>query len=197
MLTLSPVLMERYLAAAESISNRAIFTDIPPPSKRYLPGRFLHPYPHNAPEAEGQFRPLRPLDKNPIFSGPLVAGADYLKFNANDDLILRARFYSLKKDIAPAFAAIFISGPNLSDKSPEGEFDRLMGEALKTFKFLRILKIFELTSFDEKKLTGVEFLIQKRGDTKVAGIAVLCPPSGQEPPLMFIENISSEDPYFR
>ena len=72
-----------------------------------------------------------------------------------------------------------------------------MGEALKTFKFLRILKIFELTSFDEKKLTGVEFLIQKRGDTKVAGIAVLCPPSGQEPPLMFIENISSEDPYFR
>ncbi|MFM7098796.1 MAG: DUF1592 domain-containing protein [Gemmataceae bacterium] len=193
-LTLSPVLMERYLAAAESVANRAIFTEIPAPSKRYLAGRFLHPYPHNAPEAEGRFRPLRPLDKNPIFSGPLVAGADYLKFTADEDLILRARFYSKKKGDAPAYAAIFISGPNLVDPSPDSEVERLMGEALKTFKPLRILKTFELTSFDDKKLQEVEFPINRRGDIKVAGIAVVRPPDGQEPPLMFIENISSEGP---
>lgn len=193
-LTLSPVLMERYLAAAESVANRAVLTEIPSPAKRYLAGRFLHPYPHNTPEAEGRFRPLRPLDKNPIFSGPLVAGADYLKFTADEDLILRARFYSKKKGDAPAYAAIFISGPNLVDPSPEKEVDRLMGEALKTFKPLRILKTFELTSFDEKKLQEVEFPIHKRGDIKVVGIAVVRPPEGQEPPLMFIENLSSEGP---
>lgn len=193
-LTLSPVLMERYLAAAESVANRAILTEIPAPSKRYLAGRFLHPYPHNTPEAEGRFRPLRPLDKNPIFSGPLVGGADYLKFTADEDLIFRARFYSQKTGPAPAYAAIFISGPNLADPSPDSEVDTLMGEALKTFKPLRILKKFELTSSDAKKLQEVEFPIQKRGDIKVAGIAVVRPPDGQEPPLMFIENISSEGP---
>ena len=139
-LTLSPVLMERYLAAAESVANRAILTEIPAPSKRYLAGRFLHPYPHNTPEAEGRFRPLRPLDKNPIFSGPLVGGADYLKFTADEDLIFRARFYSQKTGQAPAYAAIFISGPKLADPSPDSEVDTLMGEALKTFKPLRILK---------------------------------------------------------
>ncbi|MFZ9794140.1 MAG: DUF1587 domain-containing protein, partial [Gemmataceae bacterium] len=193
-LTLSPVLMERYLAAAESVSNRAILTEIPAPSKRYLAGRFLHLYPHNTPEAEGRFRPLRPLDKNPIFSGPLVGGADYLKFTADEDLIFRARFYSQKTGPAPAYAAIFISGPKLADPSPDSEVDTLMGEALKTFKPLRILKKFELTSSDAKKLQEVEFPIQKRGDIKVAGIAVVRPPDGQEPPLMFIENISSEGP---
>ena len=193
-LTLSPVLMERYLAAAESVANRAIMTEIPAPSKRYLSGRYLHPYPNNTPEAEGRFRAIRPLDKNPIFSGPMVAAADYLKFSADEDLILRARFYSQKKGNAPAYGAIFISGPNLTDPSPDKEVDTLMGEALKTFKPLRILKVFELTSFDEKKLQDVEFLIQKRGDIKVAGIAVVRPPEGQEPPLMFIEHISSEGP---
>ena len=64
----------------------------------------------------------------------------------------------------------------------------------KTFKPLRILKKFELTSSDAKKLQEVEFPIQKRGDIKVAGIAVVRPPDGQEPPLMFIENLSSEGP---
>lgn len=193
-LTLSPVLMERYLAAAESIASRAVLTEIPKPSIRYLAGRFLHPYPHNAPEAEGRFRPLRPTDKNPIFSGPLIGNADYFKFSADEDLIFRARFYSQKKGDAPAYAAIFISGPKLIDPSPEEEVNRLMGEALKDFKPLRIVKIFELTASDEKKLQQVEFPIEHRGDIVRAGIAVVRPPEGQEPPLLFVENLSSEGP---
>ena len=193
-LTLSPVLMERYLAAAESIATRAILTEIPKPSVRYLAGRFLHPYPHNTPEAEGRFRPLRPTDKNPIFSGPLIGGADYFKFSADEDLIFRARFYSQKKSDAPAHIAIFISGPKLVDPSPDEEVNRLMGEALKDFKPLRILRIVELTASDEKKLQQVEFPIEHRGDITRAGIAVVRPPEGQEPPLLFVENLSSEGP---
>ena len=42
-LTLSPLLMERYLDAAETIANRVIVPDPPKPSVRYLAGRYLQP----------------------------------------------------------------------------------------------------------------------------------------------------------
>lgn len=193
-LTLSPLLMERYLAAAESLVERAVLTEIPPPPKRALQGRFLSPYPHEAPETQGRFRPLRPTDKNPVYSGPLVANADFLRFSADEDLILRARFYARKSGTAPAYAAVFISGRGLVDPSPEEEVNRLMGGALADWKPLRILKIVELTATDEKNLQEVEFPISRRGDIQRAGIAVVRPPEGQEPPQVFVEHIASEGP---
>ncbi len=42
-LTLSPVLMERYLAAAESIMSRAIPATAPKPTERAMSGRYLEP----------------------------------------------------------------------------------------------------------------------------------------------------------
>lgn len=193
-LTLSPVLMERYLAAAESIAQRVILVEPPPVPRRYLSGRFLQPFPHNTPEAEGRFRPFRPADSNPIFSGPLTAPADYLKFSAEDDLILRARLYAVPKGEAPVKVALFISGGNLADPSPDEEVDQLMGAALKMVKPLRILKIFEITARDEKKLQEIEFPINKRGDIQRAGVALVKPPEGEEVPNLFVENIWSEGP---
>lgn len=193
-LTLSPVLMERYLAAAETVVERAVLTEIPAPPRRALQGRFLHPYPHEAPGTQGRFRPLRPTDKNPVYSGPLVGDAAFLRLSADADLILRARFYARKTGDAPAYAALFISGSALVDPSPDEEVNRLMGEALKTFKPLRILKTVELTSTDEMNPQEVEFPISRRGDIARAGVAVVRPPEGQEPPLLFVEHIASEGP---
>ena len=55
-LTLPPVLMERYLAAAEGIMERAIQPNPPKPPKRWMNARYLEP---------GQAKPFRfrPLDK--------------------------------------------------------------------------------------------------------------------------------------
>ncbi|MEY4179057.1 MAG: hypothetical protein RLY70_2631 [Planctomycetota bacterium] len=193
-LTLSPVLMERYLAAAESIAERAILVKLPAVPRRYLSARFLHPYPHNAPEAEARFRPFRPADPNPIFAGPLTAGADYLKFTADADLILRARLYAAKETKLPVKVALFISGPNLPDASPDSEVDLLMGGNLKMCKPMRILKTFEITSNDPQKVQEIEFPISKRGDIQKVGVAVVRPAEGEPAPVLFIENIWSEGP---
>src|SRR6185369_15834195 len=40
-LSISPILMERYLAAAESVVNRAILVDLPKPRKQRTAGRDL------------------------------------------------------------------------------------------------------------------------------------------------------------
>lgn len=193
-LTLSPVLMERYLAAAESIAERAVLVKLPPVPRRYLAARFLHPFPHNAPEAEARFRPFRPADPNPIFAGPLTAGADYLKFTADADLMLRARLYAAKDAKLPVKVALFISGPNLADPSPDAEVDQLMGGNLKACKPMRILKVFEITSHDPQKIQEIEFPISKRGDIQKAGLAVVRPPEGEPAPTLFVENIWSEGP---
>lgn len=193
-LTLSPVLMEQYLAAAETVSQRVILANPPPPSKRYLSGRFLQP--NNAQTPQGRFRPMKPADPEPVNSGPFAAPGDYLKFSADADLILRANMYAevSEKSTSPVKVALFISGGKLADPSPDEEVDQLMGAALKTMKPLKILKIFEITARDAKSVQQIEFPINRRGDIQRAGLAVVKPPEGEEPPQLFIEHIWTEGP---
>ncbi|HVK15233.1 MAG TPA: DUF1592 domain-containing protein [Gemmataceae bacterium] len=55
-LTLSPVLMERYLAAAEAITARAILVDLPKPPQRWQSSKYLEPATN--PEKVGRYRPV-------------------------------------------------------------------------------------------------------------------------------------------
>lgn len=193
-LTLPPVLLERYLTAAEGIAERAIAVTIPPVPRRYLAGRFLHPYPNDLPGTGGRFRPMRPLDPNPIYSGPFAAGTDYLKFSSKDDFFLRVKLYAEPKGKSPVKVVLFLSGPKVKNPSPDAEVDKLMGAGLKAMKPIEILKTFEITARDDKKLQEIEFPINRRDDAQRAGIALLKPPSGEEPPLLFVEHIWSEGP---
>lgn len=191
-LTLSPILMEQYLAAAETIAQRVILPNPPSPARRYLAGRFLQP--NNAQTPQGRFRPLNPTAEAPVESGPFTADGGYLKFSADADLILRANMYAETKGSAPVKVALFISGGKLTDPSPDAEVDQLMGAALKGFKPLRILNVFEITARDAKSVQQIEFPIKRRGDIQRAGVAVVKPPEGEEPPQLFIEHIWTEGP---
>ena len=191
-LTLSPVLMEQYLAAAETVSQRVILANPPRPASRYLSGRYLQP--NNAQTPQGRFRPMNPADAEPVNSGPFAAPGDYLKLSADADLILRANMYAETKGTSPVKVALFISGGKLADPSPDEEVDQLMGAALKTMKPLKILKTFEIAARDAKSVQQIEFPINRRGDIQRAGLAIVKPPEGEEPPQLFIEHIWSEGP---
>lgn len=67
-LTMSPLLMERYLTAAEAIAQRVIPEKPAPPSTRHLSGRYLRP--NNAKTSEGRFRVLDPTHVEAVHSGP-------------------------------------------------------------------------------------------------------------------------------
>ncbi len=193
-LTLSPILMEQYLAAAETVSQRVILANPPRPASRYLSGRFLQP--NNAQTSQGRFRQMNPTHAEPVHSGPFAAPGDYLKFAADADLILRANMYAevSEKSPSPVRVALFISGGKLAETSPDEEVDQLMGAALKGMKPLKILKIFEITARDAKSVQQIEFPINRRGDIQRAGLAVVKPPEGEEPPQLFIEHIWTEGP---
>lgn len=191
-LTLSPVLMERYLASAESIAQRAIVVTVPPIPRRYLAGQYLQP--NNAKTPQRRFRTMSPTDADPTISGPFTAAADYLKFSADEDLILRANLYAQPFGKSPVQVVLFLSGANLKDPSPDEEVSKLMGAGVEKLKPLKILQTYEITARDAKALQTIEFPINKRGDVQRAGIAIVKPPEGEEPPQLSIENIWSEGP---
>jgi hypothetical protein len=88
---ISPVHMERYLAAAESVAQRAIAIDPPKPPRRQQNARFLEPAGPSAPR--DKFRMIS-MDGIPtaISSGPL--NTPY-KTIADGEYVFKARLYAL------------------------------------------------------------------------------------------------------
>jgi hypothetical protein len=190
-LTLSPLLMERYLDAAETIANRVIVVNLPKPPVRYLAGRYLQP--NNAQTSQGRFRKLDPLAKEPVHSGPYSASGSYLKFSADDQLIYRATLYAEPRGSTPVKVALFISGSKI-DPSDEAGIASLMGTENPRWKAIKILKTFEITARDAKQPQTIEVPINRIGGISSAGIAIVRPPKGEKPPVLHIQHLWSEGP---
>ncbi len=191
-LTLSPLLMERYLDAAEAIAHRVILVDPPPPSKRYRNGRSLDPRNDKVPE--GRYRLLDPTAKEPWESGPFTTDGRYLKFLADAELIYRATLYAETDSQSPVQVALFVQGDQLEEVSTPDELARLMGTNLKPNSKIKILKIFEITARDPKKPQTIEVQVNRMAHVKRAGIAMVKPENGQPPTRLQIRHLSSEGP---
>jgi hypothetical protein len=92
-LTLSPVLMERYLAAAENIMERAILVNPPKPPERWMGSRYLEP---------GQDKPFkfRPLDNRGY-----QLNTPY-KLSLEGDYLFRFRAWAKQTDNEPVKVAV-------------------------------------------------------------------------------------------
>ncbi|MBL8799452.1 MAG: DUF1592 domain-containing protein [Planctomycetia bacterium] len=101
-LSLSPVLMERYLAAAESIMQRAVTPDPPKPPVRRQAARYLEPSGPNVPQ--DRFRPVGPKDR------PL--SVEY-KLSNDGEYTIRSRVYGQPNGDDPVQAALMVDGKEL------------------------------------------------------------------------------------
>ena len=90
-LTMSPLLMERYLEAAEAIATRVILVEPPPPSKRYQGASRLDPRHDDVPDQ--RFRLLDPTATEAWKSGPFTTGAKYFKMFPDEEIIYKATLY--------------------------------------------------------------------------------------------------------
>jgi len=191
-LTLSPLLLERYLSAAEAIAQRVIVAEPAKPASRHLSGRYLQP--NNAQTPQGRFRPMNPAAAAPAEAGPFAAPGDYMKFSADGDFMFRATLYAETTSSVPVKVALFISGAGLPAKSSDAEVEQLAGAALASMKPLQILKVFEITARSAAKPQRIEVPVNRIGQISRAGIALLKPPAGGPLPKLHIEHLSSEGP---
>lgn len=199
-LTLSPVLMERYLAAAESIVQRAIQPDPPKPSKRAIGARYTQP---SGPDvAQGSYRAMTnaegatPREGGPVFTTYMVP--------PEGEYVFRTKLYAGphgegELGDGPVRIAIIAAGPGIpADKvSSADELAQVSGPALGTLP-QKIVQVLEVTARDAKKPQFVEVNVPPLGFDRMA-VGLLKPGNDQtngDQPLakVHIEYLALEGP---
>ena len=191
-LTMSPLLMERYLEAAEAIATRVILVDPPPPSKRYQRGSRLNPRHDDVPDQ--RFRLLDPTAAEKWKSGPFTTGATFFKMFPDEEIIYKATLYAETDSETPVEVALFIQGEALEKVSPPEELARLVGADPAAENRIKILKTFEITSRDPKKNQTVEFLVTGIPNIEQVGIAMVKPTEGELSAKLQIRVLWAEGP---
>ena len=218
-LTMSPLLMERYFEAAEAIATRVILVEPPPPSKRYQGGSRLDPRHDDVPDE--RFRLLDPTATEAWKSGPFTTGATYFKMFPDEEIIYKATLYvepdsqtpvaetdsqtpvaetDSQTPVAetdsqtPVEVALFILGEALEEVSPPEELARLVGVDPASDNRIKILKTFEITARDPKETQTVEFLVTGIPNIERAGIAMVKPAVGEPSEKLQIRTLWAEGP---
>ena len=191
-LSVSPLLMERYLKAAERIAERVILVNPPPPAKRYRSGQQLEPHSPDIPDKP--FRLLDPTAKVAWKTGPFTIGSAHFRFHPDTENIFRATLHAeMDRDI-PAKVALFIQGEALENISAPEKLAQLVGIDLTKDNKIQILETFEIITRDPKNPQTVETLISRTAHIEKVGIAMVKPIQGEPTGKLQIHTISSEGP---
>ena len=186
-LTLSPVLMERYLAAAENIMTTAIMPNPPQPTKRYQSSQYCEPAGGNV-KLEGRYRPIASDATEPVFTGPL--NTPY-KWEDDGVYIFRSRVYAQTEGQQPVRVAMLVHGPDLPDPDTDEDAATLVGNVIRPFK---ILKTVDITAVDAKKPQMLEVTVPAMPGRHRTSLAIVKPAEGQPPVKLYIEHLALEGP---
>ena len=191
-LTVSPLLMERYLEAAEAIATRVILLKRPPPSKRYQSGSRLEPRHDDVPDE--RYRLLDPTATEAWKSGPFTTGAGSFKIAADTEIIYRATLYAETDSETPVEVVLFIQGDKLEEITPPEKLARLVGIDPTVNNNIKVLKAFEITARDDENRQTIEVFLTGIPNIDRVGIAMLKPTEGELQAKLQIRTLWSEGP---
>ena len=191
-LTVSPLLMERYLEAAEAIATRVIVLDPLPPSTRNHNASYLEPQQPDF--IEERFRLLDPTATEAWKSGPFTTSGVYFKMFPDVDILYTATLYAETDSEEPVKVVLFIQGEELEYLSSPDELARLVGVDPTADK-IKVLKAFEITARDAENAQTIEIFVTGIANIKRAGIAMLKPREGEPHAKLKIRRLRSEGPF--
>lgn len=189
-LTLPPVLMERYLDAAESILGRAI-TPVPPPvPKRHLSAVFTEPASAEVRKrvVVNNLRRMTSDGTEPIETGPL--NTPYL-WEQSGEYIFRTRVFGTTVSGHPVTVGLLVQGPDLPDPTPAAELERFAGGPIKS---ARLLATFEVKATDWSQAEVLEVRLPPMPHRHRMLIALEKPAPDQPPAALYVESLSLEGP---
>ncbi len=122
-LSVSPLLVERYLAAAEAILQRAIAIDPPKPPVRAIGSQYTEPASPNRP-LQGAYRIVSTDGKTPVETGPL-----HTPYNvpADGEYVFRTHVFAERAGDQPVTLAVLVIGDNLPKPATKEELARIHG----------------------------------------------------------------------
>jgi hypothetical protein len=187
-LTLSPVLMDRYLAAAETIMNRAITPNPPPVPKRHLASVYTEPASADSDKlVEKGFRRMTTDGKSFIEVGPINTPYQW----QDGEYIFRTRVYGQSGTDKPIRVTILVHGENMPGASPYADLARLSGNVLKP---ARILKTFDVKADKRENAEVLEVRVPSKPNRHRMLVALDKPAAGQPPAKLFVEYLALEGP---
>lgn len=188
-LSVSPVLMERYLDAAERIALQAIPANPVKPAKRTMAGMYCEPASPHTPR--DRFRPICGAEKEAIHSGPLNTPAT---ITPDGEHLMRARLYARSPNGKPVRLAMLVTGDGLARATPEADVAKLDGAQRIHLKRCLILKVIEVTARDEAHAQILEAKIPPMKGVERIAIAPFKPAPGEPAPTLFVEYLEYEGP---
>jgi hypothetical protein len=188
-LTVSPVLMEQFLDAAQEIAEQAIPLEPIKPTARGQGGKYLEPASKNVP-MRGKFRFFTP-GKSPVESGPL-----HTPFPAEPtgSYTLKARVYAESPDGKPVKVSLLVSGSKLANPDAEATLALAGADKLPQTKRAKLLKVVEVTARDEKQAQTIEVTLPPTVGVERLGLAIVREPGTSENPTVFVQSLNSEGP---
>ena len=189
-LTLAPVLMERYLDAAEKIMSRAILPEPPPVPKRHLDAQYTEPASGEVASKwiENGFRRLESDTTDPLGLGPLHTP---YKWEADGAYTFRTRLYGVAPEGQEVHVAILLHGPGLSDPSPESELATVAGNILRP---ARLLKTVVIRGRTPESTDEIEVSIPPAVDRQRVLVGLVRPSEGQGPVKIYVRHMALEGP---
>lgn len=188
-LTLSPILMERYLEAAETVMDKAI---TPVPSavvKRRLASQYTEPASGEVQKQfmDGGFRRLVSDGADGVATGPLHTPYKW----EDGEYKFRVRVYAKAESEQPVRAAILVQGAELQEVSSEEQLQQISG-AVRTPAL--ILEQFEVTARDPESAQVVEITVPQMAGRDRMMIGQFQPPEGSAPTTLWVEYLALDGP---
>ncbi len=188
-LTLSPILMERYLEAAETVMDKAI-TPIPAEVvKRRLASQYTEPASGEVQKQfmDGGFRRLASDGADGVATGPLHTPYKW----EEGEYRFRVRVYAGAEGDQPVRAAILVQGGELNQVSSEEELLQLCG-SVRTPAL--ILKQFEVTARDPESAQVVEITVPQMVGRDRMMIGQFRPQEGGAATTLWVEYLALDGP---
>ena len=191
-LTLPPVLLERYLAAAEAVTERAITPTPPKVSERWQGGPYLEPAGPNVPVTKGWRVVSGKPDGDPIQTGPVHTP---YKVSADGEYVFRARVYAETTGKAPVKVAILACTKEPGAKAAtDAEADALSGAAVKSLRPFVVLKTVEVTGREPNKAETIEVPVPADPGLRRMAVALVKPPAGEPAPILYVQSMVLKGP---
>ena len=188
-LSLPPVLMERYLDAADGILARAITPDPPAVPKRHLSSQYTEPASADvaAKLIENGYRRLDTSTKEGIELGPIHT---QYQWDASGEYTFRTKIYGVSSDAQNVQGVILLHGKDLPNPSSDAELDSISGNFPRP---ARILKTFEVTAKAADQAQVIEVNIPALANRDRVMVGQLKKPEGQSAKL-YIEHLALDGP---
>jgi len=192
-LTLPPVLLERYLAAAETIMARAI-TPVPPPiTARWQAAWFTEPAGPKVP-TRNSWRILSVGKDDGITTGPIHTPVN-VPDNGMGDFTLRTRMYvetTGKKPVKIAF--LVCCDKNAPGVATDEEIKKLSGAAVNALRPFKIVEIAEVKDRTEKDAKEIRAKLGPTPGLHRFAIALVKPEDGEPDPKLYMQFMSLDGP---